>query len=202
MPQGSIAALAAAARSGQLIGFPTDTVPGLATCPAAAAAIYAAKQRAVEKPLILMAATPDALWPFVQGDSETQQIWQTVAAQHWPGALTLVLPASDHLPSTVNPTNPTTIGIRVPNWPVAQQILEQTGPLATTSLNRSGQEPLENLEAIALEFPTVLTPTAELWTLPRPQDRQPSTVAQWTAQGWSILRQGAVILENHDTRKK
>jgi L-threonylcarbamoyladenylate synthase len=202
MPQGSIAALAAAAQSGQLIGFPTDTVPGLATYPAAAEAIYAAKQRAVEKPLILMAATPDALWPFVQGDSETQQIWQAVAAQHWPGALTLVLPASDRLPSTVNPTNPTTIGIRVPNWPVAQQILEQTGPLATTSLNRSGQKPLEDLEAIALEFPTVLTPTAELWTLPRPQDRQPSTVAQWTAQGWLILRQGAVILENYDTRKK
>jgi L-threonylcarbamoyladenylate synthase len=198
MPQGSSTALAAAARSGQLIGFPTDTVPGLATCPEAAAAIYAAKQRASEKPLILMAATPEALWPFVQGNSEAQKIWQAVAAQHWPGALTLVLPASDRLPPAVNPTNPTTIGIRVPNWPLAQQILVQTGPLATTSLNRSGQEPLEDLEVIAAEFPTILTPTANLWILPHPQDRQPSTVAQWTAQGWLILRQGTVILENYN----
>jgi L-threonylcarbamoyladenylate synthase len=194
MPQGSIAELAAAARSGQLICFPTDTVPGLATCPEAAAAIYAAKQRALEKPLILMAATAEVLWSFVQGTSETQQIWQAVAAKFWPGALTLVLPASDCLPHTVNPTNPTTIGIRVPNWPIAQQILAQTGPLATTSLNRSGQEPLEELEGIATEFPTVLTPTPELWMLPHRQDRLPSTVAQWTEQGWSILRQGAVTL--------
>jgi L-threonylcarbamoyladenylate synthase len=194
MPQGSIAELTAAARFGQLIGFPTDTVPGLATCPAAAAQIYAAKQRAFEKPLILMASTAEALWPFVQGDLETQRIWQAVAAKHWPGALTLVLPASDRLPRTVNPTNPTTIGIRVPNWPLAQQILEQTGPLATTSLNRSGQEPLEDLEAIAAEFPAVLTPTVDLWVLPHRQDRQPSTVAQWTEQGWSILRQGAIAL--------
>jgi L-threonylcarbamoyladenylate synthase len=201
MPQGSIAELAAAARSGQLICFPTDTVPGLATCPEAAAAIYAAKQRTFEKPLILMAATSEALWPFVQGTPETEQIWQAVAARHWPGALTLVLPASDRLPHAVNPANPTTIGIRVPDWPLAQQILEQTGPLATTSLNRSGQEPLEDLEAIAAEFPTVLTPTAALWVLPRYQDRQPSTVTRWTEQGWSILRQGAVVLWGQDTRK-
>ncbi len=194
MPQGSIDDLAVAARSGQLICFPTDTVPGLATCPDAAAAIYAAKQRAFEKPLILMAATSEALWPFVQSTPETQQIWQAVAAQHWPGALTLVLQASDCLPRAVNPANPTTVGIRVPNWPIAQQILAQTGPLATTSLNRSGQEPLEALEAIVAEFPTLLTPTAELWMLPDSQDRQPSTVAQWTEQGWAILRQGAVRL--------
>jgi L-threonylcarbamoyladenylate synthase len=202
MPQGSIPELAIAARSGQLIGFPTDTVPGLATCPAAARAIYAAKQRTFEKPLILMAAMPEALWPFVQGDRAAQEIWQAVAEKYWPGALTLVLPASDRLPPAVNPTNPTTIGIRVPNWPLARQILEQTGPLATTSLNRSGQEPLEDLEAIAMEFPTVLTPTADLWVLPDRQDRQPSTVVQWTEEGWSVLRQGAVILSGQDTSKK
>ena len=194
MPQGSIADLAAAARSGELICFPTDTVPGLATQPESAAAIYAAKQRAFEKPLILMAATPEALWPFTQGDSESVKIWRAVAWEHWPGALTLVLPASDRLPTAVNPTGPRTIGIRVPDWPIAQQILAQTGPLATTSLNRSGQEPLENLTEVELEFPTVLTPSAEAWMLPAMQDRQPSTVVEWTPKGWSVLRQGAVRL--------
>lgn len=192
MAQGSIAALAAAAQSGQLICFPTDTVPGLAARPEVAAKIYAAKQRTLEKPLILMAATPNDLWPFVQSDSDAQPIWQAAAQQHWPGALTLVLPASERLPPAVNPTNPSTIGLRIPNWPVALQILAQTGPLATTSLNRSGQEPLETLEAIATEFPEVLAPTAELWQLPSAQNRQPSTVAQWTNQGWHILRQGSV----------
>ncbi len=194
MPQGSIADLAAAARSGQLIAFPTDTVPGLATRPESAAVIYAAKQRAFSKPLILMAATPEALWPFTQGDPEAVKNWQAVACKHWPGALTLVLPASERLPTAVNPTNPRTIGLRVPNWPIAQQILAQTGPLATTSLNRSGQEPLENLAAVALEFPSVVTPSAKAWMLPAMQDRQPSTVVEWTPEGWSVLRQGAVKL--------
>jgi L-threonylcarbamoyladenylate synthase len=186
--------LAAAARSGQLICFPTDTVVGLATCPEASSKIYAAKHRTLQKPLILMAATPEALWPFVQGEPEEIQVWQAVAQEYWPGALTLVLPASSRLPPAVNPTNPSTIGLRVPNWPLAQQVLAEAGPLATTSLNRSGQEPLENLAAIAAEFPTVLTPAADLWILPRSQDRQPSTVVQWTEQGWMVLRQGTIRL--------
>ncbi|MGB8699398.1 MAG: L-threonylcarbamoyladenylate synthase [Thermosynechococcaceae cyanobacterium] len=194
MPQVSLRDLVAGVQSGRLIGFPTDTVPALAAQPTAAAAIYAAKQRSSQKPLILMGATPADLWPFVQGNPAAQWIWERVAHQYWPGAITLVLPASDRLPKAVNPDNPTTIGLRVPNWPLAQDILRQTGPLATTSLNRSDQPPLEDLAAIAAEFPTVLTPTAALWQLPPEGDRVPSTVAQWTGQGWSILRQGAIVL--------
>jgi L-threonylcarbamoyladenylate synthase len=201
MPQVSISVLVAAVRSGRLIGFPTDTVPALAAHPEAAADIYAAKQRTLDKPLILMAATADALWPFVQGDLATQSIWKSIAEQYWPGALTLVLPKSDRVPSTVNPETPNTIGIRVPNWPLAQMILQQTGPLATTSLNRSGQPPLEDLEAIASEFPSVFTPPLDLWQLPTegdssaPRVRIPSTVVQWREEGWLVLREGGVKLQ-------
>jgi L-threonylcarbamoyladenylate synthase len=195
MPQVSIAALIAAARAGRLIGFPTDTVPALAAQPAAAAEIYAAKQRTLDKPLILMAATADALWPFVQGNAAAQSSWKSIAQQYWPGALTLVLPKSDRVPSTVNPETPNTIGIRVPNWPFAQMILQQTGPLATTSLNRSGQSPLEDLEAIAVDFPSVFTPTLDIWELPREGDRIPSTVVKWSEQGWIVLREGIVKLQ-------
>jgi L-threonylcarbamoyladenylate synthase len=194
MPQVAIATLVEAAQAGQLISFPTDTVPALAAQPEAAAAIYVAKQRSLDKPLILMAATAEALWPFVQGNTIEQKIWTSVAAQHWPGALTLVLPTSNRVPPALNPKTPTTIGLRVPNWPLAQHILQQTGPLATTSLNRSGQPPLENLTAITAEFPAVLTPLADLWALPEVGDRVPSTVAQWQEHGWLILRQGAVGL--------
>lgn len=57
------------------------------------------------------------------------------------GALTLVLPASDKVPRVMNPQDPTTIGIRVPNHPIARAILAQTGPMATTSVNVSGKPP-------------------------------------------------------------
>jgi L-threonylcarbamoyladenylate synthase len=195
VPQVSIPELVAAARAGQLVGFPTDTVPALASIPAAAAGIYAAKQRATEKPLILMAATAEDLWPFIQGDRDAVAVWKSVAAQHWPGALTLVLPKGDRVPSAVNPENPTSIGIRVPNWPLALAILQETGPLATTSLNPSGQPPLEDLEEISRAFPAVATPTIDRWKLPPSQNRVPSTVAQWRPEGWSILRQGSVHLD-------
>lgn len=201
MPQVSIPELVAAARAGQLVGFPTDTVPAIATISAAAAAIYAAKQRETAKPLILMAASAEELWPFVQGDATAQAIWKTVAARHWPGALTLVLPTGDRstlsvqdLP-TINSVNPTTLGIRVPNWPLALEILKQTGPLVTTSLNRSGQPPLENLSEIIQAFPSLVTPLEDLWHLPPGKDRVPSTVAQWRDEGWLVLRQGSVRLE-------
>jgi L-threonylcarbamoyladenylate synthase len=210
MAEVSLQELIQAARTGDaLISFPTDTVPALATRPEQAALIFQAKQRSYNKPLILMGATGDALWPFVQGTEEERQIWLAVAQTYWPGALTLVLPASDRLPPQLNPADPTTIGIRVPDRAIARCILSQTGPLATTSLNRSGAPPLETLAEINALFPQVLTlsqtelddweKSAEhaLWVAPSSQPAGsgvPSTVAKWTGVGWEILRQGSITL--------
>ena len=200
MTQVSIAALVAAVRSGrQLVSFPTDTIPALAARPDQGPLIYTAKQRQPDKPLILMAATPEALWPFAQGTDEERSAWAQMAQTHWPGALTLVLPASDRVPSGLRPPDVTTIGLRVPDWAIAQTILQQTGPLSTTSINRSGQPALETLNDIEAEFPEVLTPLASQWHLPMVGDtnnpiQQPSTVIQWTGQNWEILRQGMLRL--------
>jgi len=201
MAQVSFSELVAAGRSGdRLISFPTDTVPALAVRPDCAKLIYAAKQRSETKPLILMAATADDLWGYVGGSAAERAIWAKVAATYWPGALTLVLPASDRLPPAVNPLNPTTIGIRVPDRAIARQVLTQTGALATTSINRSGAPPLLTIETINAEFPDVLTLSSdELIALepqvhPDTQSGVPSTVAKWEQDGWVIVRQGMVTL--------
>ncbi|OCR02724.1 hypothetical protein BCD67_05935 [Oscillatoriales cyanobacterium USR001] len=196
MPQVSIQTLISTAKSGnQIISFPTDTVPALAVRPELSELIFTTKKRDREKPLILMGATPEDLWPYITGTPEELQIWQQIATSHWPGALTLVLPASPKVPPAMNPTDPTTIGIRVPNLPIAQKILQQTGPLATTSANLSGQPPLETTTEIQQKFPEVLTlETSELQTTPAASGL-PSTVAKWTGNSWEILRQGAVKLE-------
>jgi L-threonylcarbamoyladenylate synthase len=201
MPQVSLAALIAGVNSGQsLISFPTDTLPALAARPDRADLIFTTKQRSLDKPLILMAATVSDLWPYVQGMAAECQVWQQVADRHWPGALTLVLPASDLVPATMNPKNPTTIGVRVPNCAIAQAILAQTGPLATTSANRSGQPALQTMTEIAAEFPQVLTlALTELAPLPPAEisgsaSGIASTVAKWTGADWQVLRQGAVRL--------
>ncbi len=194
MTQLSIPALVDAARSGSLISFPTDTVPALAVRPDQAPKIFAAKQRQADKPLILMGADANAIWPFVHGSPQDQQRWQQFADQYWPGALTLVLPASPQVPGVMNPLNPTSIGVRVPNAICAQQILAQTGPLATTSINHSGQPALTTLKEIQTYFPQVLTPLADQWPEPESVEPVPSTVAKWTGQTWEILRQGAIYL--------
>ncbi|MBD2022718.1 L-threonylcarbamoyladenylate synthase [Leptolyngbya sp. FACHB-36] len=201
MPQVLFDKLVASVRSGSaLISFPTDTVPALASRPDRADLIFVAKQRPPEKPLILMAGEIADLWSYVVGHPDEQQIWQTVAKRYLPGALTLVLPASDRVPPTLNPQNPSTIGVRVPNNSIARAILRQTGPLATTSANRSGEPALQTLAEIEAQFPDVLTllPTeTEPSTTGAAVSGIPSTVARWTGTSWEILRQGAVVLDEN-----
>jgi L-threonylcarbamoyladenylate synthase len=196
MPQVSIDSLIQGAVSGDyIVSFPTDTVPALAARPDRSQLIFAAKRRSQDKPLILMAASAEALWPYVQGSPAELKLWQQVATSFWPGALTLVLPASEKVPTAMNPIDPTTIGIRVPNLPLALQILDRTGPLATTSANLSGQPPLESIDQIEAQFPQVLT-LAPSTSSTATASSLPSTVAKWTGSDWEILRQGAVQLES------
>jgi L-threonylcarbamoyladenylate synthase len=195
MTQVSLTNLIAGARAGFLVSFPTDTVPALAAIPEKAALIFAAKQRSQDKPLILMAASAEDLWLYVKGSENEYKVWQEVAEKYWPGGLTLVLPASERLPKVMNPIDPSTVGIRVPNSAIAQTILAQTGPLATTSANFSGQPPLQTMAEIEVQFPKVLTLAATEY-----QDEMlgmgvPSTVAKWTGINWQILRPGAIKLE-------
>lgn len=191
----SISELIIGAKSGKLVSFPTDTVPALASLPGRADLIFAAKGRSLDKPLILMGSSLEDLLPFVTGTAAEVAVWQSVAANYFPGALTLVLPASDRLPRQMNPLNPTSVGIRVPNHPLARAILAATTPLATTSVNLSGQPALVNPEEINTQFPEVLVPNPlELIDIPLGAGI-PSTVAQWTGTGWQILRQGGVRLD-------
>lgn len=206
--QVSLDALVAGVRAGQLISFPTDTVPALAALPEQAGLIYAAKQRSRDKPLILMAASAEEIWSFVTGDDNEYKIWHKIAKKYWPGALTLVLPASASVPKAMisipdgdldtqkgQPTHFMTIGIRVPDCRIAQTILTQTGPLATTSANLSGQPPLQTMAEISVQFPDVLTLAA---TELKDEIRGigvPSTVIKWAGKNWQILRQGAIKVE-------
>lgn len=196
MTQGTLQDLVTGVLSGKIVSFPTDTVPALATLPQKSPLIFTAKQRRQDKPLILMAASATDLWSYVSGSSEELTVWQQVAATYWPGAVTMVLPASDRVPKEINlATHPSTVGLRVPNHETAKAILSRTGALATTSANKSGQPPLQTMSEIEAEFPDVLTllPTE---ALQQPASAIPSTVIKWIGNNWQILRLGAVKLES------
>ena len=181
--------------SGKIVSFPTDTVPALAARPDRADLIFQAKGRSQDKPLILMGATAESLWPYVSGSDQELELWQGVAKEYWPGPLTLVLPAAEIVPRVMNPVNPTTIGLRIPNCDIAREIMAKTGPLATTSANLSGQPTLEWMAEINDQFPDVLVLSLSQSEEMMLGSGVPSTVAKWNGiAGWEILRQGAVKL--------
>jgi L-threonylcarbamoyladenylate synthase len=181
----------ATVQAGEVVSFPTDTVPALASLPEQAERIYALKQRSFDKPLILMGAEIEQLWPYLAGTPQEREQWQQLMEQHWPGALTLVLPASERLPKAMNPQDPTTLGVRIPDCAIAREFLRQSGPLATTSANRSGEAALLEMGAIAQAFPSVAVLQPEPAVV---ASGQPSTVLRWSEGQWEVLRQGSIRL--------
>jgi L-threonylcarbamoyladenylate synthase len=178
-------------RAGEAAIIPTDTLPGLAVMPDQAQTLWHLKRRPADKPLILMGATVDDLLQEV--DVSCHREVEALAGHYWPGALTLVLPACDggaacHL----NPGG-RTLGCRIPACKQTRELIQISGPLATTSANRSG-EPASMTSADASRyFPDV----AQLGPQPWPQPSgQASTVLVWVEVGrWRMARRGAVIPE-------
>lgn len=171
--------------TGGLGVIPTDTVPGLVAYPEYAEAIYALKGRDLDKPLVLLGADTGALKTFTQGWLPG---WTALTNRAWPGALTLVLPASGRVPTTIS-RGRETVGLRVPKHPAANALLKITGPLASTSVNRSGQVPLLDPEAIHTQFTEIPILMGEYYA-----SGTASTVALWKDGDWNVLRQGNFYL--------
>ncbi len=169
-----------------VIAMPTDTLPALAARPEAAGQLWRLKGRALDKPLILMGAEADQLWQAL--DIRPQAAWQQ-AMDHWPGALTLVVPNNSRLAQWLNPAQPTSLGLRVPDDGDTRALLRRSGPLATTSANRSAQPALLDPAAIALAFPQTLLAGPFPWRTP---SGQASTVVAWRSGRWATLRRGAI----------
>ncbi|MBW4537363.1 MAG: L-threonylcarbamoyladenylate synthase [Pleurocapsa minor HA4230-MV1] len=186
--------LIAGAIAGKVVSFPTDTVPALAVKPELGNLIYQLKRRSANKPLILLGSSIDDLLPYITYNDAELAIWQEIIQQHLPGALTLVLPASDRVPQAINPIDTDTVGIRIPNCPTALEILSQTGVLATSSANISGQDALRTMKAIEQAFPSVLV--LENMDL-TPGSGLPSTVVIWQEQQWKIIRKGSIVITDY-----
>lgn len=174
-------------QQGGTIAFPTDTVYGLAVDVFnnnAIREIYAIKERSMLKALPVLIASMTQLETLV---SKMDEAAKTLAKAFWPGPLTLILPKAAGLPELLS-LYPT-IGVRMPDYPFTLDLLEATGPLATTSANISGesnpvtaQNVLEQLGGrIDLLLDGGETPGAT-----------PSTVVDSTVPKIRILREGPI----------
>ena len=168
--------------------LPTDTLPALASTPEQAAQIWRLKRRPQDKPLILMGADAETLLRHVQPAARTDAL--SLALLHWPGALTLVLPAMGAWTEMLNPGEGT-LGLRIPACQPTLELLDFSGPLATTSANVSGQPASCNEKEAAVVFPRLPL----LAPIPWPEHSlEASSVIAWQGpQRWHWLRRGAVI---------
>jgi L-threonylcarbamoyladenylate synthase len=142
---------AKAARAGELVVFPTETVYGIACRPddpRATARLFEAKRRPRGLNLPVLASTTEVALSLTDSPMEAVAL----AEDFWPGPLTMVLGRSAASASWVLGDDRETIGVRVPKTPETRLVLDETGPLAVTSANRSGEPPAEDRNALVEAF--------------------------------------------------
>ena len=176
-------------KSGLPIIFPTDTLPAIGCLPKFSNIIYEFKKRDRNKPLILMGSEQKHLIDYVH--ESAKEDYENIASKYWPGALTIVIPASDN--QTLNLTsNDLSIGLRIPNSYTAQSLLRETGPLLTSSANISGFKGSITVEGIALDFPSVNILGPIPWGK---SSGKASTIIFWKKCGeWRMIREGEVLV--------
>ncbi|NEW08917.1 threonylcarbamoyl-AMP synthase [Paenibacillus sp. SYP-B3998] len=138
----AIAEAAKLLQNEETVAFPTETVYGLgadATSSAAVGRIFLAKGRPSDNPLIVHIASREQLAGLVAPQSLTSEHYQLMEA-FWPGSLTIVLPVALGSISPLVTAGLSTVGIRIPDHPIALRLLREAGcPVAAPSANSSGR---------------------------------------------------------------
>jgi len=177
-------------KSGLPIIFPTDTLPAIGCLPKFSNVIYKFKKRDRDKPLILMGSENEQLIDYVHESAKKDYI--NIASKYWPGALTMVVPASEKQ-TTILTSNDFTLGLRIPNSYMAQALMRETGPLITSSANISGFTGPITAEGITLDFPSVEILGPIPW---EKSSGKASTIISWKRIGdWRLIREGEVFVK-------
>ena len=178
-------------RHGGLVALPTDTVYGigsLAFDEQAIESIYRAKDRPLEKAVPILIGGPEDL---VKVTTAIPPIAAKLATRFWPGALTLVVPKHPNLPEVVSPMP--TVGVRVPDHPVARGLLRAVGPMAVTSANISGEASPKTAEEVSRQLNGRISLILDGGETP---GGVPSTVVDCLGIEPVILREGPITMKD------
>jgi len=140
-----------ALKAGHAVVFPTDTVCGLGVAPRYARSlqeVYHLKRRPSNKPVAWLVGSVDDLDRYGADVSEEAR---RLVADGWPGALTVIVKASEEVPEAFRSSRGT-IGLRMPASDASLALIRAVGPLATSSANRAGGEPPRSLEEVDPEL--------------------------------------------------
>lgn len=176
-------------RTGGVVAIPTDTLYGLAADPfnaAAVARIFAIKGRAAEQALPLIAADGQQVAAHL---GVLAPLAARLAAQFWPGPLTLLVPAAPALAAAVS-GGTGRVGVRVPADAIARAICSEAGrPVTATSANISGRPATadpDEVERTLGDLVDILLDTG-----PTPGGA-PSTIVDVSGEEPRLIRAGAI----------
>lgn len=187
---GAISAALRIIRDGGLVAFPTDTVYGVGSTAFdqfAITSIYSAKKRPVEKAIPILLADISDLPRIVKVVTPLARL---LAEYFWPGPLTLVLPKRDDVPDAISATS--TVGVRLPDHPVARNLFREAGPMAVTSANISGGENPRTAGDVINQLQGRIPLIIDGGETP---GGIPSTVVDATGDVPIIIREGPISLE-------
>ncbi len=180
-------------QEGEIVAFPTDTVYGLganAFYSPGIIKLFEAKGRDANKAIAVLIGDINQLELLTEELNETAK---KLAKKFWPGALTLVVPKKTELPELLTAGN--SIGIRIPDHPVALELLKEFGPIAATSANLSGKtsphDARDVLKQLNKRIPLILDGG-------RCSGGIPSTVVDCSNGEVRILRPGAISQQEID----
>lgn len=185
--KGSISHAVDVLKQGGVVAFPTDTVYGLGALaykPESLKRLYNIKGREHTKAIAVLIANAGQIEQIVPEPSEA--IYK-LARRFWPGPLTMVLERHPELPDLLAPNH--TIGVRVPDHPVALELLEEAGPMGVTSANLSGEENTSTAQEVMQQLAGRVHLILDGGETP---GGVPSTVVDLTNKLPSMLRTGPI----------
>ncbi len=178
--------------AGGLVAFPTETVYGLGANgldPEAVAAIFRAKGRPQDNPLILHIPSPEHLSRYCR---DIPAAAYALARRFWPGPLTMILPRREVVPDVVT-AGLDTVGMRCPAHPAALEILELCQlPIAAPSANTSGRPSPTTAQAVWEDMAGKIDAIVDGGPCAVGVE---STIVDLTASPPRLLRPGGVTLE-------
>ena len=186
-PPTAVLAAVRALAQGTPIAIPTDTVYGLAVDPfkpGAADRLFAVKRRPRDVSLPLLVTGIEQALTVA---TAVPPLALELMARYWPGALTIVVPARPGTGADLGDDD-LTVGLRSPDHPVPLALCAAAGPLATTSANHHGEEPLTTAEAVEASFGDALPVVLDGGVCAG----SPSTVVDCTGQELKLLREGRI----------
>ena len=173
-----------------VVAFPTDTVYGIAARVfdrIAVDRLYSIKGREHTKAIAVLLSDTRQL-PQVTAQMTPEM--ERIAKAFWPGPLTIIVPKHPDVPDLVSRSD--TLGVRIPDHPIARQLMNLAGPLAVTSANLSGAANTVTADEVRAQLGGMVDLIVDGGRTP---GGVPSTVVDCVSEEFKVLREGPITLD-------